>query len=391
MTSLTIHMGAADALYPPDTTLSLGTENADARPGYLSELTDSTWGTKVRRISNVTGRRNFYVSQVSFSKDGDRLIFFPGGGLRVLETVGWTDLGQMNAGGADRCQWSNLTNSLLYGTQDAAGEVRTTTGVVGVGWSTYATFPGYGWVSMGYGMLSDNDWVALNCTVNSDRSGTARVYVYDLTNKAIKGYIDPGWAVGSAQISIDGNYVTLWKTSTGGEYVYAVPGSNTTCTPMTGGSYGADGLSRTYGSHYCMAKLADGTPVSVTLGGGGLIYRLDDNTSSALFTAGNTAFTYGAGGHLAFTNRNYPGWILASSGVDNGYRGVEQIVAVQLDGSGTVRVYAEAHSCRVITAASYDATPFAISNRDMTKVVWGSAWDGDEVNDLYAFVAGVTT
>lgn len=379
------------AALPPDTTLRYVAGTATPRPGYLAEITDPTWGTKVRRISNVHGRRNYNVTQVSFSRDGDRLIFFPSGGLRVIRTSDWADLGQMNAGGADRCQWSNLTNKLLYGTQDAAGQVRTTTGEVGVGWTAYATFPGWGYVSMNYGMLSRDDRVALLCTVNADRTGAARVYLYDLPNRVIVGYVDPGFTPSSAHISIDGRYVIVDRPSNGAQYAYSIPGANVPCAPMAGGAYGAGGQVRANGSHWVMAELADGTPVSVSLANGGEIRRLADNALTPLFPIGHTAFNWGAGGHLSYANRDRPGWVIASSGVNNGEPGTDQVVAVKLDGSGTVKVFAEAHCCRVVTPASELATPFAIANRDMTTVVWGSAWDGSQSTEVFCFVAGMAT
>lgn len=379
----------ASGAYPPNTTLSsfMGTP-AMARPAYGGPaVLYPALGTKVRRISNTHLHRNWYPTQASFSKDNDRLIFFPVYGNRIIRTSDWTDLGAMS-GGVDACQWSKVTNMKLWGVHEGnPPEVRTHNGQVGSSWTTHRTFTGYTWGSLGLGdgNLADDDKMSI---VLRKADGTYRVIGYNPTTDAILGWVDVATQPTASQISLDGTKLFVSRDGVG-EFLYTLPGSDTAATAMSGGSYGAGGLLTTGVSHSVMAKKTDGTNVWVTYAGGLYIHTLSNNARTRLLP-GTNAFSDAYGGHVAYS---VPGWVTLSSAVGHpGVPGNDQIVMASLDNPGTVRIFAFGHNTATKglgVSTAYDASPFAISNNDGTVVCWGSAWDGSETSQVYAFVAGM--
>jgi len=106
--------------YPPDTILSYRATNGDTMPGYLSEITDSTWGTKIRRVSNVDGRVNQYAKHQAWNKDGTRIWLF---GARLLNGTTYADLGAISAD-MDYAVWSNINPDYLYGVRTSTNTLK---------------------------------------------------------------------------------------------------------------------------------------------------------------------------------------------------------------------------------------------------------------------------
>jgi hypothetical protein len=360
-----------------------------ARPGYLATITDPTWGTKVTRISNVHLRRNAYASVQCWNSDGTRMILNhdPGSNWRVLNGTTYVDLGALSTG-VDYCQWSHTNPALLYGVQWNIG-VRTNTGVPGAAWQTIRTFPGYGYMEWGgyNGNLSDDDHLmGINMwTGSAELSGTARVVMYDPVSDVVRGILDTGTnRPMEANVSPSGQYVQItWGVDGSamyqGTWLYALPA-------IDGGSLTPVRLLRPDRIHNTMAKDAAGN--DIWCNSQGRIVSMSGATTWMFGGLNNTAETpqSGGGGHISATNIKRPGWVYLSTGVASPYPGHEQVYAIKTDGSGVVEVFGFAHACAVRSPASYDATPYFSPNPDGTKGVWGSAWDGSESSEVYAFV-----
>jgi hypothetical protein len=81
-------------------------------------------------------------------------------------------------------------------------------------------------------------------------------------------------------------------------------------------------------------------------------------------------------------NRN--GWAyLSVYGPQGTLPGNDQVLAVNLDGSGTVEVFAHAHHYD----SRYESSPFAVPSRDGARVLFGSEWTAG--GPIYAYVAGM--
>ena len=76
-----------------------------------------------------------------------------------------------------------------------------------------------------------------------------------------------------------------------------------------------------------------------------------------------------------------PGWALISTqGPDGKYPNHDfEIFWVKLDGSGDVRRVAHHHSSRKV--GGYFAEQHAVTNRDGSKIIFTSNWDGKEISD----------
>lgn len=387
-------------LRPTITTLSNPTVPATSRPalGLANKITDPTWGTEILRLTNTHLRRNNYSKHGPWNADGTRIGLFYYSDWRLYDAATFEELGTIPTG-VDFWQWSNTDASKMYGVQWNQGVRSRTSG----SWSTIQAlntglFAGYNYASFGNneGNLSDTDQhmpVILN--TQSNQSGNWRVVVFDPSSIAIRGYVDTGTnPIDTANVSKNGVYLSVQYANTGsgqfqGTHIYSVPGGNSACTPMSGGSYGANGLVMNAVSHSTWATDEFGNGRFVTLGSSGKVVNPATNVQTSLFT-GTTTFNSGSGGHITANGCDYDGWVLCSTGVKTANNGHEQVVAIRIDGSGDVMVFAHAHACRVPSAASYDATPFAAPNRDLTQVIWGSAWDGSESSQIYAFVAGMS-
>lgn len=110
------------------------------------------------------------------------------------------------------------------------------------------------------------------------------------------------------------------------------------------------------------------------------MFRLSDGAQTALLPANALEW-----GHVSCRNLGRPGWAYFSNyQYDNvPALGRDQLVAVKLDGSQTVEVFGFANH----RTNTYDESPFAVPNRDGTKVLFGSEWG--HPGTVYAYVAEV--
>jgi hypothetical protein len=377
----------SNLLYPPDTTLTHPAVNSDARPPYLGSIIDSTWKTKITRITQNHLWRNNYSTHQSWNLDGSR-IMFPGYGGRILDGNTYADLGPMAAWSDFPC-WSNLHADYAYGVKFGDNRIRRYS-VSANAWTTIATLSEYDQLDLGgySGIISDNDRVALIY-----RKGTAYgVVVYDLENKAVL-----------STLAVTGGSPTETSMSRSGEYVIvhhaSVPGSGTFQGSKV---YKASDMSLVRhmtngGPHSDKGRDANGDDIFVFISddtdaeGCCIVrsHRLKDGVEISLLPYGQSI--YGIG-HISCGNFNRPGWAyLSCNNVSlTNWNGFGQVVAVKTDGSGTVEVFGFTHST-ADPGTYYDAAPLASCDRDGRRMIFGSNWGGNPSSEVYCFVAEATS
>lgn len=364
--------------YPADTTLSYVALNADGDPGYLVEGTDSTWGTKYRRITNVTPRRNLYPKQMVENLDGS--ILFLGFGFRFLDGNSYADLGQ-HATGVEYPVWSNVNRDYMYGCSDGQNVLKRFS-VAANAWSVRHTFVSYGHLSLGNyeGNISATDTrIALIYNTNAARTGTWGVVIYDPVNDAVISSLAIGTGAASepnnCNISRSGAYVTVQHGADGGGTFQGTRLYNSADFSFVRAIQGA-GQARSHGDMLRDASHADIYVYAKS--NNAVSHRLSDGTETTLLPAGN-ALIAGASGHVSGQAIDRDGWVYLSGSGTNTTAGRDQLIAAKTDGSQTVEVFGFAHCA--------PSEPLMAPNRAGTKVFYGRPVSGS----MFGWVAGMAT
>lgn len=354
--------------FPPDTTLKTTPANNDSMPSYLGVITDSTYGTKVRRVSNVNEYRNPYPRIQSWSKDELYVALMWNGGRRLLNGTTYADIGRVPDGSGNEA-WSNVQPHRMYGVTGHDGNIlQWEPGQAG--WTVIDTIP-YGNLYLGNyeGGLSRNDIGAL--------LGDGQLITYDFANKRVMA--TRPWSGDMADTSVSGQYVVaddnsrtvLLDTATLNIIRYMV--SN-------------NGGSARFG-HQDLGLDAAGNDVLVYVNpnGDGVNCQRLDNGADVYVVGG----IYGVG-HVSCTNYERPGWAyLTSNSNYTGTPGWDQVVAAKLDGSQTVQVFARMHDLNPATHQVYDLAPYGAASRKGDKVIFGSVWSDTASTPIYCYIAGV--
>jgi len=120
------------------------------------------------------------------------------------------------------------------------------------------------------------------------------------------------------------------------------------------------------GQEHCGNKgqrLAGGS----VLVGGVMMVRLRDGAITTLTKPTNEAYPY----HISTRSYDRPGWAYVSYWLAPGRRFSDEIIAVKMDGSGTVERFAHT---RTETSDCYRCESHAVPSRDGKRVVWASTW-----------------
>jgi len=110
-----------------------------------------------------------------------------------------------------------------------------------------------------------------------------------------------------------------------------------------------------------------GKRVAGVLMGGVVMVRLRDGAITSLTDPTNEAYPY----HISTRNYDRPGWAYVSYWPAPGRRFDDEIVAVKLDGTGTVERFAHTHT---ETSGCYRCEAHAVPARDGRRVLWASNW-----------------
>ena len=110
-----------------------------------------------------------------------------------------------------------------------------------------------------------------------------------------------------------------------------------------------------------------GSTVNGVLVGGVMMVRLRDGAITPLSNPTNEAYPY----HISTRNLDRPGWVYVTYWPSPGQRFDDELVAVKLDGSGSVERYAHSHSN---SSGCYRCEPHSVPARDGRRILWASTW-----------------
>ncbi len=293
--------------------------------------------------------------------------------------------------------WSNTNPDLIWSFREN-GDIKKSFVSTGIS-VVVGQITGYEIVQLGPGegnMDIDDHYVAL---VGKKANGDLDVIVYDLQNTgivAIKTF-EGAWGNGGAgfpdyidwvSVSQSGNYVVImWNHDTTSETNPFVENGNS--------HYGVEVYNTTdmqylhrivdYGNHGDLGFATDGSEVLVQFygnGSGTLYMHKLDGTESNIELISHPDF--GVAGHVSCRNIQRPGWAYITHSLQEQ---TGQVVAVKLDGSGTVEHFGHHFS----SSGSYEQAPMAVVSPDGAKLCFRSDFGTapDDPSVVYMFIAQV--
>ncbi len=376
----------ARAGYPADTVYSVPETPAATLPGYLFTWEDPATLTAIRRISRYEPDWDWYphheYSKVQPWNIDETLYKFYS--VAVFDAVTHRIVREL-PGDFYPSYWSNTDPDLLYSFRED-GSIQTLRVASGAreelgrldGFDRVALGPGEGNIDI------HDHRVTLACKDGEDLV----VVVWDLVTRAtVTTRRFPGaWGsdtgmpehVDWVSVSQSGDFVViLWDT-----------GPPWDVEPFDGhfGVEVYDAASMAflrrlvrYGNHGDLGFTPDGEEVYVQFWGeDGTInaYHLDDGQTDVIATDSD----FGSGdAHLSCRNILRPGWAYVSTDPSRG----GLILAVKLDGSGTVELFGHHMS----SAATYTKSPMPVPSPDGRRVMFKSDFGDTTAEVVYAFVA----
>ncbi len=393
----------------------------DARPAYLSELTSSTFGTKVRRISNVSYLRNRYVGNTVWNADGSRLILDPisNNPLHLLDGTTYADLTTLAK--PNIFIWSNTDPDKGWGTFGSEWKQYS---VASNTWKTRRDF-GVAHGAINGGLAQPNPYTYVNIggtgfnavevdphgsrpSLDDHRivmrghkggsPGTWDIIVYDPLNDAIVALYDWGAVIPAGDITPSGERVVMSSRDGSVRRASWVICGNSfhferNLNNMSGGALTDE--------HAGQGRLANGNDCHIVTGGYGFVINLVTGEQWQFLP---NASALSQGHEDVATGR--PGYVYLSSSIyyDQYAQGFDWVAAVPLDGSAATggavyEVYSFAHDIKKAYSSipgpygleDYYGDPFASPNRTGDKVIFGSNWQGVPDGNVYAYVAGIAT
>ncbi len=375
---------------PPDRALTPVRRPDILRPGYLVGITDPTFGSTVRRVSDnhafrSTGMwlRQSHAKLQPWNSDGTRLL------------LGYTDPGFLIDGRtyafdgqllhkASSGVWSNVDPDTFYSVQGnqllriSARSGRSEVAHDFAGWTS---------VDIGHGEGSPSNDDRSIALIASDAERVA-VIVYDLVRDEVVSTLPmPRWAgegLDWAAVSQSGSYVVLnWVEDGAGRgrgidvYDRDLRFVRHLADVSEQGDLGYDAAGQEVYVTFDPARgKRDGDQQRIVALG------LEDGRMRLLQR------TDWVGTHVSCRNLERPGWCYVSDASADAPRagtgGFDEIFALKLDGSGTVQRFAHAHQSKGVP---YDWTTLAVPSRDGTRVLWASDWGLGTVAPAYAYVA----
>jgi hypothetical protein len=340
-------------------------------PGYLQESRDPTYGGYITRVTNTAGWRNNYAKSAAWNADGSRVALF-GYGNRLLDGTTYKDLGALS-GLPGRPTWSNVDPNIIWGTNN--GDNRLKRYDISTGKTTYRAFPGFSEVDLGNaeGNISDDDrYIGL---IAYPTGGGVSCLMYDSQADQVVGSKSIGAEPDWLSTSPSGTWIVVRYISSG--------------TGQTNGFWLFDRKCErvrqlaSEASHADFARASDGTELLIHHRSSGRITARQLSADKTWDLLSGSAFT---NGHVSGRAIDRWGWVYLSNHVysTSGVPGHDQLVAVKTDGSGTVQVFAHAHTIQPIGTYSYEASTMAAPNRDGSKIIWGGRWNNS--GNIYSYV-----
>ncbi len=387
-------------VYPPQQQLVFETMPSIPKPGYLSPITDPTFGTTVIR---VTDRAVFdthdpnsrtwhkYSKNQPWNSDGT-LIHMGGWPGAVLDPQTYQVLDMVRPPGGPNT-WSNTQSNIMYGTNKGGFgdncivqlDVNTNT------YSAVSCFSQYTKVSYGEyegNMSNDDRYMALQCI---KPGGAMEVACYDFVSNSIVSTTNaPVWP-NNVTMSQSGDFIMIqWNVYGTGQYqgtwIY-----NRNLSPI--GNIDAQG-----GSHIDLGYDTQGNEVAVgTMGNNRRLRmkRLDNGSVTNLLSDAQMSWYI----HVSCRNIDRPGYAYISdfedpnSQINKPY--YQRVFAVKLDPNANDNALTESFAhIQHSTNVQYDREAHAVPNRDGSIVMFKSDWRGNsssEINSYIAFMPGNTS
>lgn len=385
--------GYADV--PPDTSPTIiSTVPSISMPPYLSPIIEPTFDTTLVRITDhdvmdtqYSVIRNAYAKTQPWNADGSLIALnfssYPGAILdgRTYEFIKWGAVGTL---------WSNVDPHIMYTATSKFNPiikdgVEWGTSLITIDplteeWTQLHEFPDCDTISfMGEGNLSADDrYAALFCVEGSDKSAI----VYDILNDQVVSTLDllghqPDWL----SMSQSGNYVVFdWSPAAGtgryqGAEVFDI-NLNFLRQISTYGSHGDIGYD-VNGNEVLVLQTWDGQ--SSDPDAGIVSIRLDNGATTDVLDKVTTRTANGI--HISCRNFERPGWCYVSDYAvynPNAYAvplfEYNEVFALKLDGSETIERFAHTRASGLAVLDDYSSLPFAVPNRDGSKVLFGTDW-----------------
>jgi hypothetical protein len=370
--------GAVD--YPPDSTLGPTVMPQVSRPGYLAPITDPVFKTTVMRVSdrgapfnsNELRLSHTYSKNQPWNSNGTRVMLNWSYPAAVLD--GSTFALRRWVRQPSESMWLNTDPRYAIGVSgNNLVRLEVDADVI----STLKSFPEYDSITLGdyEGNLSrDDKWMALIGTKGANRE----VFVFDMVNRVVTARMAIGSGpINNTAMSQSGNYVTVQWSVDGSANRQGIEVFDRNLNRLRQ-------VSVRGGTHHDLGYDTNGQEVIVVTSDTSsalIMRRLSDGGTTELIPASQMSWNI----HVSCRNLNRPGWAYVSEfrgDVDIVKDNTQRVMAVKLDGSGTVQNFAHEHRSDVY---AYERAAMAVPNRDGSQVMFASDW-GDGNAPIYAYV-----
>jgi parallel beta-helix repeat protein len=403
--TLNIPANVVAPLYPPSEILTRQRAMPTLPfPNYLSPITDPTYGTKIVRITdqNTFGRsdnvlKHFYSKNQPWNADGSLIML--GGSYPAPILDGRTFQYLRSIHQPSNAVWSNTEPNFAYGTYSntnnfVKADMRTD-------WTSQIvkTFDEYNRIDFGAseGNLSNDDrYAAIFGFKNINGRENVSVFVFDILQRQKVSeltYNTPltiNGDINNCTMSQSGNYVLI-------QYITNRHGREAGIEVYDRNLNFLRRLSNTGGGHYDAGYDANGNEVIVVQGDSTsalVSVRLDNGQVTQQLS--NSLMGYPI--HISCRNLNRPGWCYVSEfAFENrdqtpyiNKANHQELLAVKLDGSGTVEHFGQEQHAVYINQSEYERSAFGVPNRDGSLVMWASDWNNaSNPARVHTYVAGM--
>jgi len=363
-----------------------------AKPGYLASVTEPEFGTRLTRVSGDPGAAianvggtwpttvyGNYPKDPVWNADQSLLLLKHAGGWLFLDGASYQPLFRRSPPGTELRWHPTQPDVMVYVESNGSvghWNVRTQSRTVRFAAS------GYSGARMGpnEGNLSrDGRWVVVNATRASD--GRAVAYAVDVDagakgadlDLATQGVSNLDWA----GISATGAYIVVHGVINGTSITTKVFSRATLALV----SHWPE-ISRP--AHFDLTVDAAGNEVAVGAAGGGvdskyfIMRRLDNGAVTRLGPTGWNA-------HASARALGRPGWAYVVTNDATGSVLDGEMVALKLDGSGTVERYGRFRSA----TTDYEAYPMPVPSPDGKRILFASNWQVSGGRPVQAYVLDV--
>lgn len=359
------------------------------RPPLHKEIVDPNFGARITRVSDISQvegverLRHYYAKRNPFNADESRAVLISSDGYNwVYDTQSWEPIGYLPLQSSDaEVHWhpedkdkiflvdfgSNYNISRMFWLNAATGKKTLLLDLEKEGFITAS------------GMMEGNPDKAMSVYAVAGKtredSNKMAVALVDINaGKVIaKKEVNPRWVSDWISVSPSGKYVVAM----GKERTRIFDRQLNVLRTLPEGSYGHGDLCLTPSGRE--ALVFDGADLQL---------NADRNINIAWLDSGEieigARIGWSATPHVSCRNLDFPGWALISTqGRDswrNDYPNLDfEVFWLKLDGSGEIRRLAHHHSSR--ESGGYFAEQHAVTNKDGTKILFASNWDGDEVGE----------